>query len=222
MRNRVSPCRWFILDGIVMSALSGANRGFGMLQRLVANRKPVERCELCADALPEPHRHLLEPAGGKIVCACRACALLFAERSGGRFRLIPERVERLSDFRLTDAQWDELRLPINLAFFFHSTPAGRPLAIYPSPAGATESLLPLEAWSDLETENPRLREMEPDVEALLVNRVGSARLYYRVPIDECYQLVCLLRKKWRGLSGGTEVWRAIGEFFETLDKKAVS
>ena len=45
-------------------------------------------------------------------------------------------------------------------------------AFYPSPAGATESLLPLTAWEEIVRENPALREMQPDVEALLVRANG--------------------------------------------------
>ena len=55
--------------------------------------------------------------------------------------------------------------------------------------------------------------MEPDVEALLINRVGPAREYFLAPIDECYRLVGLIRLHWRGLSGGTEVWKEIQGFF---------
>jgi hypothetical protein len=126
----------------------------------------------------------------------------------------------LSDFRLTDPQWEELHLPINLAFFFHSTRAGRVVAVYPSPAGGTESLLTLEAWQQLEEANPVLCELEPDVEALLVNRLGSAREHYRVPIDACYRLVGLIRSGWRGLSGGSEVWEEIGRFFSSLKQNS--
>jgi hypothetical protein len=98
-------------------------------------------------------------------------------------------------------------------------------ALYPSPAGATESLLPLEAWSSIVQNNPELNQLEPDVEALLVNRVGQARgsaaaEYYIVPIDACYKLVGLIRIHWRGLSGGTELWREIGDFFAELRAKA--
>ena len=80
--------------------------------------------------------------------------------------------------------------------------------IYPSPAGPTESLLSLDAWSQLAETNQVLAELEPDVEALLVNRTNGAREYYRVSIDRCYALVGLIRTRWRGLSGGTEVWDA--------------
>ena len=122
---------------------------------------------------------------------------------------------------MTDAQWDNLMIPINMAFFFNSAADQKIVALYPSPAGPTESLLALESWEEIVNENPILKEMEPDVEALLVNRVASARNlasaeYYIVPIDECYKLVGLIRAYWRGLSGGTEVWEAIGKFFTEL------
>jgi hypothetical protein len=74
--------------------------------------------------------------------------------------------------------------------------------------------------------NPALNEMESDVEALLVNRLGysrgySAPEYYQLPIDECYKLVGLIRAHWSGLSGGSEVWQHIGEFFRSIQKRAV-
>ena len=77
---------------------------------------------------------------------------------------------------MSDEQWDDLHLPINLAFFVESTPARRVLGFYPSPAGAVESLLPLEAWqASRGSKSRRSRTFEPDVEALLVNRMkGSA------------------------------------------------
>jgi hypothetical protein len=92
--------------------------------------------------------------------------------------------------------------------------------MYPSPAGATESLLELEPWQELEAANPILKELEPDVEALLVNRVGGVRDHYLVPIDRCYELVGLIRKDWRGLSGGTEVWRTLDGFFSGIKASA--
>ena len=138
---------------------------------------------------------------------------------------MPRRVRFLPDFRLTDSQWDGLMMPINMAFFFKSTPQNRVIALYPSPAGATESLLSLDTWDEIELENPVLLEMEADVEALLVNRIGHSRgfsepEYYIVPIDECFKLVGLIRSRWQGLSGGTEVWREIGEFFGGLKARS--
>jgi hypothetical protein len=133
-----------------------------------------------------------------------------------RFKLIPRDARPVPGMEMSDAQWDGLALPINLAFFFFSTPAGRMIALYPSPAGATESLLPLETWSMLVGANPVLGAMEPDLEALLVNRVGEARDYLIAPIDVCFELAGLIRLHWRGLHGGDEVWRKIGEFLSRL------
>jgi Family of unknown function (DUF5947) len=126
---------------------------------------------------------------------------------------------------MTDAEWDALMIPINLAFFFQNSQDSRVTALYPSPAGATESLLPLAAWNNIVQSNPALHSLEPDVEALLVNRVGQARgataaQYYIVPIDACYKLVGLIRIHWRGFSGGTEVWQEIGAFFSHLRSHA--
>jgi hypothetical protein len=191
-------------------------RPFALLRDLVRQRSAAEHCEMCGAALAPAHQHLIEPASRRLLCCCDACAVLFSGRQSARYRRVPRLIQSLPDFRLTDAQWEELRLPINLAFFFRSSAAGRVVAVYPSPAGATESLLPLEAWHALEEENPLLRELEPDVEALLVNRVGPARDHYRIPIDECYKLVGLIRTNWRGLSGGAEVWEVIGRFFSSL------
>jgi hypothetical protein len=161
----------------------------------------------------------VEPASRQLRCTCDACAILFSGQSG-RFRRVPRGSTFLGGFHLSDGQWEDLRVPINLAFFISSTPAGRVLALYPSPAGATESLLELEAWRALVDENPVLAELEPDVEALLVNRVGGAREYYRAPIDECYKLVGLIRSNWRGLSGGPEVWALVGRFFTGLKQRS--
>jgi hypothetical protein len=121
---------------------------------------------------------------------------------------------------LTDAQWATLMVPIDMAFFFYSTPSSKLVALYPSPAGPTESLLSLESWDEIVSTNPLLESMEPDVEALLVNRVRGARDYYLAPIDECYKLVGLIRANWRGLSGGTEVWNEIADFFKQLRAKS--
>lgn len=182
-----------------------------------------EVCELCGEPIPPDHRHLLEVRGRRMLCTCRACSVLFDRReaSEGRYRLIPERRLFLEGFRMSDARWEGLRIPVEMAFFFYSTPAGRVVAFYPGPMGATESLLELGAWEELERENPVLEEMEEDVEALLVNRTGGAREHYLVPVDDCYRLVGLIRTRWRGLSGGREVWEGIRGFFERLRGEAI-
>ena len=193
---------------------------FATLRRFARQRPAGERCELCAGALSADHQHLVEPATRRLLCCCDACAVLFSGQPSARYRRVPRRVQFLRDFLMTDAQWEDLLIPINLAFFFRSASAGRVVAAYPSPAGATESLLALDAWQQLERENPILLELEPDVESLLVNRVGQAREFYRVPIDECYKLVGLIRTSWRGLSGGAEVWQTIARFFADLKSRS--
>jgi hypothetical protein len=65
-----------------------------------------------------------------------------------------------------------------------------------------------------------LLDLEADVEALLVNRVRGAREAYGVGIDECYKLVGLIRTKWRGLSGGQEVWDDMGRHFARLKERS--
>lgn len=121
---------------------------------------------------------------------------------------------------MTDAEWDNLALPINLAFLFQSTPENKPLATYPSPAGAMQSLLLLNNWQTLVTQNPSLATMQSDVEALLINRLGPSREHYIAPIDVCFELCGLIRLHWRGLSGGEEAWRKIHGFFDRLRAQA--
>jgi hypothetical protein len=183
-----------------------------------------EHCELCSEPIPPEHRHLLEVSTREIICVCRPCSILFdrAAASEGKYRLIPDRRLFLEDFEMSDVQWESLRIPVDMAFFFYSTPAERVVAFYPSPMGPTESLLKLSAWEDLETHNPVVKGMERDVEALLVNRVRGAREHFLVPIAECYSLVGLIRMRWRGLSGGREVWEAIEQFFEALRRRSKS
>lgn len=198
---------------------------FAALRQFVRKRATVERCEMCSRDLLAEHEHLVDPVKRKLICACDACAVLFDGQSGTKYKRVPRGVLFLKNFQLNDAQWDGLMVPIEMAFFFKSSPQGKVIALYPSPAGPTESLLSLDTWGDIVETNPVLREMEADVAALLVNRVGHTRgvspaEYYLVPIDECYKLVGLIRTHWRGLSGGTEVWREIGAFFSMLKKRA--
>jgi hypothetical protein len=184
--------------------------------------EPDERCELCNAPIPSTHRHLLALSSRELVCACRPCSLLF-DRGGagnGRYKLIPERRLRLEDFAMSDLAWEELRVPVDMAFFFYASTEGRVLAYYPGPMGPTESQLELSSWKELERTNPILGELEADVEALLVNHVGGARRHWLVPLDDCYGLVGVIRTRWRGLTGGREVWREIDGFFEELDRCA--
>jgi Family of unknown function (DUF5947) len=198
---------------------------FATLRKFARPRLPVERCELCSSALMHEHPHLLELKSRQIVCACDACSTLFDGMSGGKYKRVSRRAWLLKDFQISEGEWEQLLIPINMAFFFYSSTHGRMVTLYPSPAGAIESTLPLDAWSEIVTNNPMLNNLEPDIEALLVNRVGYARgsapaEYFFAPMDECYKLVGLIRTHWKGLSGGNEVWEEIGGFFSSLRKRA--
>lgn len=196
-------------------------------------RERVELCELCANALGPGHQHLLELDQRRVACACDPCAILFPGSSQQRYKRIPRDVVRLHDFAMDDQEWESLLIPINLAYFVQNSATGRVIAQYPSPGGAMESLLDLESWEVIVERNPVLKNFEPDVEALLVNRIGSgapsfneigrdggerAPRYYRAPIDQCFRLVGIIRTNWRGLSGGVEVWKEIDAFFGQLDQ----
>lgn len=164
-------------------------------------KKPVEPadgrgqgtnpCEICAAALPGRHDHLFERATAKLVCACDACAvagLVGHVRVRRRARFLPE-------FVLSDATWDALGIPVQLAFLARTSRAAHPLARYPSPAGPIESAVPLEAWRAVEADNPILGTMDADVEALVVWRTRTAREHYLVSIDVGYELVGLVRRE---------------------------
>ena len=181
---------------------------------------PEERCDLCGEPVPPAHRHLIDVHDRRLFCACRPCSILFDHRGagGGHLRLLPEHARYLGGFDLDDGVWQSFRIPVELAFFFESSAANRVVAFYPAPAGATESLLELEAWEELVARNPVLEQMEPDVEALLVNRTRGARDQWLVPVDRCYELVGLIRMHWKGFGGGPDVWDRLDGFFARLGR----
>src|ERR1051326_2873915 len=179
------------------TALGTRENPLATLRRIARPRPNSEQCEFCGLPLHGGHRHLLEVGNRKIICACDACALRF-DNVVGRYKLIPRDARALPGFQITDAQWESLGLPIQLAFFYRSNARGNVVAMYPSPAGATESLLRFESWEVLAAANPALAKMEPEVEALLANRVSDLKEYYIAPIDACFELVGLMRLHWRG------------------------
>jgi hypothetical protein len=190
--------------------MSGASGGLMRLaQRSTVEREAtLEHCELCGVPIAAEHRHVLELATRDVKCACRPCGLLF-ERAD-RLKLIPTDIYRLHEAAVDDQLWEDLRLPVDIAFFFRT--GGVTKAYYPSPMGPTESLLTVDIGV--------MEQLTEDVEALLVNRVRGARRQWIVPIDVCYELVGLIRTRWRGFTGGADVWRELERFYEGLDRRS--
>lgn len=195
-----------------------ATQGLIPAQSLVRRGRdaPGERCALCAEPLGTEHPHLLELATRRLVCACEACGLLLSARADARYRRVLRRSARLVGFRMSDGAWSALGVPVGLAFFTVASLRDEVIAAYPGPAGAVEAVVDRRAWDAVAADNPVLRELEPDVEALLVRRGPEAADYLRVSIDACYELTGLIRSRWQGLSGGDELARAVRDFVCSL------
>jgi hypothetical protein len=213
------------VNGRAASPLAVLHRIRESRPRQVDEPAPGERCELCTEPIGEGHGHLVNLDARNLMCACRACYLLFLSEGagGGHFRAVPDRYLAFPEFRMSPAQWESLQIPVGIAFFFLNSALGRVVAFYPGPAGATESELPLDTWAELVSANPALSTLQPDVEAFLVRseraRGGIAECFV-VPVDACYELVGHLRQLWRGFDGGSEAHAAIDAFFDRVRSQA--
>lgn len=213
------------MEQIAVNAIGKKNGGaLGSLRRVLQSEKEPpreieEKCEMCTRPIGHEHPHLVNLEQRALMCACRPCALLFESpgAAGGKFRRVPDR--RIYDpaFELGEAGWESLRIPVRMAFFFRNSAIDKVVAFYPSPAGATESLLELDSWQALVEANPILTTLVPDVEALLIfGRRGGGFECYVVPITDCYELTGIVRQRWRGFDGGEEVRSNIEAFFDRL------
>jgi Family of unknown function (DUF5947) len=175
-------------------------------------------CAGCGAKLTDEHRHIIDLDSRLISCSCRACWLLAGSADRPSERAVPTRYHREASASVSDAHWEMLRIPVDVAFFMTNSRAGRTFAFYPSPTGPTESALPLEAWHQVLSANPWLQGMASDVEALLVRRDATSASCecFVVPIDSCYELVGRIRLAWTGLTGGSAVQRVVDAFFADL------
>lgn len=190
-----------------------------------APRQPVvECCEFCAAEIAGDHEHVVDVEQRTLKCACRPCSILFSGggAAGGRLRTVPDRHVAIDGFRLGPGDWDDMQIPVRIAFFFRSSATGVVTAFYPSPAGATESLLDVGAWERVVDSNPPLAGVEDDVEAVLVRLTEEGPEAFVVPIDACYELVGQLRRLWKGFDGGREARAFTESFFDNLRGRSVS
>jgi hypothetical protein len=220
-----------------------------------ARPAPEEACEFCATAIPADHGHVADLDTSTLMCACRACYLLFTHSGAGqgwragpgegagpeqragpgegpgqerrigraRYRSIPDRYRSDPGHPLTVAEWNALEIPVGLAFFLRSSASGDTTAFYPSPAGATECRLDLEAWGRIAADHPLVAAAAPDVEAVLISRGPLDQdgvEEFLVPIDACYELAGRMRLLWRGFDGGAEARQSIAEFLDRVRERS--
>ena len=96
-------------------------------------------------------------------------------RSGeARYRPTGSRTLWLERLELSDELWAAFQIPIGLAFFMRSSRTGRRSSRSTrARPGATECELELDAWERLVAANPVLEDLDPDAEALIVNRMAD-------------------------------------------------
>jgi hypothetical protein len=209
-----------------LEAEPGSEHPLTVLRDLVRSARldagASERCAMCAAPIASDHRHLIDLGERTILCMCTPCELLFADpaAAGGRYRQVPSRYAALRGLHIGEAEWDALQIPVSLAFFFRTRDQGRIVAFYPGPAGATESLLPLDAWATIAARHPQVEQIDDDVEAVLVRRAGDTVEGYVVPIDRCYELTGRLRMHWSGFDGGIEARRELDAFFDDVRERS--
>lgn len=200
-----------------MNALTPGLRTFAKLKTFARQAGAAEQCSACGCALPPDHDHAFEVATQKISCLCASChsALTRNER---KYRAIPEGVHRVNDVSWATKTWEHLGLPIHIVFIVRRETTYR--AFFPSPAGQVETQLGTHNWADLSARNPDALTLKPDVEALLLSRLSGQSLCLKVPIDVCFALTGLLRRHWKGMHGGAQVWREISQFLNHLVERA--
>jgi hypothetical protein len=185
------------------------------LVRFARRTEGAPRCALCGASIgadPE-HRHLLDAAEERTLCACDACATLFS--SDGRYRALPRDVRLLPGLGLTVADLQALGVPVRLACFVRDDERGTGgRAVYPSVAGAVTTRLDASAFALLESKSDVIATLSPRVEALLVRADPPRERAYLVPLDVCYRLIGLLR------AGTGEAERTVERFFDELDARA--
>nr|BFE74941.1 hypothetical protein GCM10020092_082420 [Actinoplanes digitatis] len=107
--------------------------------RRVTRSRPVpadgERCEMCAKPIAAAHAHVVDLQSRALMCACRPCYLLFSDAAAAlHYRSVPERYLSFAGTAIDGRTWDELQIPVGLAFLFRNSAQRRMVAFYPGPA----------------------------------------------------------------------------------------
>ena len=126
---------------------------------------PEERCDLCGDEVPSDHRHLLTSTSGG---SSALRELLGAAVGRPEFRPAGSRTLwlRTSSCPTTVG---EFRIPIGLAFPALDVTRRRRRDLS-EPGRGDQSELHFETWSRLRRAEPGAARLQPDAEALIVNR----------------------------------------------------
>ena len=142
------------------------------LKRFAVNRRPA-RCANCAErSWPTSISICLKcPAGACAAPATPVPCCFRAMRAHGFAGCRGDTV-RLHDFVLDDCALGRVAAADRVGVPLRNRRAGEVVAVYPSPAGGTQSQVDAESWQELVRANPLLGQLEPEVETLLVNRVG--------------------------------------------------
>jgi hypothetical protein len=181
-------------------------------------------CVLCAMTLDPPHFHLIDCCHSSVCCACRACALLFANDRdpNARYRTVPSAVRFRAQLSSRDADWRALRIPNTLLFVFRQSAERRWVAVLPRADGAVRVPLPEPAWEVFLARRPLFASLAPDVEALLVRRGEQAGDLecFACPIDRCYALVGILREQRHGIDGARDSRARVSAMFAELRRAA--
>ena len=198
--------------------------------------RPAARCDRCGvGLLPDPrHAHLFSYSRRSLLCACAACSAPYREGVIGKerspaYRLVPSRVERIDALSLTQADWEELGIPVQIAFLLKNqrengwrlgrgrgpsrlSQPGREYGIGHPAGGVDPPLVQL-----LSARATRAGRRSP-----ARRQAPRQARYFRAPIDECYRLAGLLRSHWEGFAGGPRVGAAVDDFFAELASRAAT
>lgn len=161
---------------------------------------PRPTCEVCGAPIGSAHDHAADVDHRRLLCVCRPCHLGLS--ATGRYRALPDRIERIADLDQAPDWWLELQLPVELVFFIRAASTGALTAFFPGAAGVVESTVEID---DLPV------ALSDDVEALLVRNTARFEAW-TVPVDRCYELAGLLKHR----SVGSPTIAATAQFFDSL------